>query len=49
MTRCAANVADATSDMLEESLKQERERFRQTNRATGLPEDAGISISVDGQ
>ena len=49
MTRCAAKVADATSDMAEESLKQERERLRETNRARALPEDAGINISVDGQ
>ena len=49
MTRCAAKVADATSDMVEESLKQERETLRETNRARGLPEDAGISISVDDQ
>ena len=49
MTRCAAKVADATADMVEESLKQERERLRETNKARGLPEDAGINISVDGQ
>ena len=35
--------------MVKESLKQERERLQETNRARGVFEDAGINILVDGQ
>ena len=46
LTRHAAKAVDA---MVEESLKQERNKVQETNRARGLSEDAGINISVDGQ
>ncbi len=49
MSKCAAKVADATSGMVEQSLKRERRQLLETNKARGLPVDAGINISVDGR
>ena len=49
MNKNAAKAAKLTVQMVQESLHEERQQLKETNKARGLPDNAPINVSIDGR